>query len=98
MNKNKFLLQFPKEPTIFMPHIHSHEWVSDRLELELVMEKWCLERIGPETFPYWQFSKNYVQVLDPSSAARTIDIMMSDGIFIFREEDRVAFKLTFGIA
>ena len=99
--QNKFFIPFFRSsPT--MTHsktsgaIRSPAWVTERLEIELEIKKWCLERVGPEEFPFWQFSRNYIHTMDPSGTA-TVDIMMSDGIFIFKEEDRVAFKLTYGI-
>ncbi len=96
---NKFFIRFFKEiPYIpFGAAVRSPEWVTERLEAELEISKWCEGRIGPEGFPFWQFSKNYVRTLDPSSTSVT-EIMMADGIFIFKDEDRVAFKLTYGIA
>ncbi len=90
---NKFFIPFFYEQPCAA--IRSHEWVTERLEAELEIQKWCLERIGPEEFPFWQFSRNYIHTTDPSSTD-TIDVLMSDGIFIFKEEDRVAFKLTYG--
>jgi hypothetical protein len=91
MSRNKFLLDFD----LGVPEtIHSPYWVTWRLEIEKRMRDWCVERLGEEGFPNWQFSTRYIHT-DDLTSPRPVDIMMADGIFIFDEASRAAFKLTF---
>lgn len=91
MSRNKFLLDFD----LGLPGtIHTPLWVVERLEIEKIMEVWCIERIGEPGFPNWQFSTRYIHT-DDLTSPRAIDVMLADGIFIFDEVSRAAFKLTF---
>lgn len=92
MIHNKFLLEFNLGgPEV----IHSASWITERLELENQYRKWCKERISEdEGFPHWQFSTHYVYTSSLTSSG-TDEVMIAEGIYIFDDEARAAFKLTF---
>lgn len=91
-NNNKYLLKFVS--TGDASRIHSQEWITSQLEIQLKMAEWCKERLGEAGFPRWQFSSHYIFTKD-FITYDTIEIEIADGIYIFDEEARTAFKLTF---
>lgn len=97
MKNTGCLIQFPEEN--FVPpfvRLYSNQWVVDRTDLEIKIRKWCIERIGPEDIPFWRFRKEYVNVVDPVNINLTA-VQVPTGIYIYDEEDMIAFKLTFGL-
>lgn len=89
---NKFLLSFDLGGP---DKVHGPEWIVHRLELQNIYRTWCIERISiSEGFPNWQFSTRYVYTASMISSD-TSEVLIADGIFIFDEESRAAFKLTF---
>lgn len=91
MNENRFFLDFG----LFHAHtIISPSRLSDLLATQIRMEKWCLERLGKHGFPHWQFSETYVTTLSLTSV-ELVNVSVHRGIYIFDDEARTAFKLTF---
>jgi len=89
MSRNKFLLDFNLGP---VRDVYSNEWMAERRKIEKKMRDWCEERLNEQGFPRWQFSTRTVRT---TGASTIVGINLADGIFIFDEEARTAFKLTF---
>ena len=89
--KNKFLVPLPTR----------NDWCSfdSYVDLKITegkIRKWCEERIGKEGFPRWQFSLRTMVILSPvGSNTEMHDVAV--GVFIFDDQMRLAFKLTFGV-
>ncbi len=89
---NKFHLSFNLGS---MEHI-SDSYAVSRRAVEASMGAWCKERIGPEGFPLWQFANGYLHMF-ASSTGIDDPLVIHSGIYIFRDDDKVAFRLAFGI-
>jgi hypothetical protein len=71
------------------------DWIDSRIQIETIISNWCIENIGPGEFPHWQFS-NGSMYFPGFLRFKEVDwVIVHSGIFIFRDEDRVAFKLRF---
>ena len=92
MSRNKFLLDFNLGPATDTD-VYSNEWMIERRIVEKKMREWCEERLNEQGFPRWQFSTRTVRTPGASTIVYIDDL--ADGIFIFDEEARTAFKLTF---
>ena len=87
---NKFLVKFP--PLVNQHGIMFPNWLPERLELEVKVTGWCEERISIERgFPKWDFQ--YGNYYYPDHGHKPVPT----GVFIFSEEARTAFRLTFGM-
>jgi len=63
------------------------DWLDIQLKRQEKIKKWCVMTMGYSGYPRWQFT---------DGADYSIDNMLYlvyFGLFIFQEEDRVAFKL-----
>lgn len=61
------------------------QFIEDWFIKQWEMEKWCVENIGLESYPYWQFS---------TKLSYRFTYLYS-GIYIQDDSDRMAFKLRF---
>lgn len=67
-------------------------WARERYELEKRVAAWCDEQVSVERgFPRWDFEYGSYYYLEYS------DKPVPTGVFIFPDEARAAFRLTFGL-
>ena len=68
------------------------DWARERYELEQRVAAWCEDRISVERgYPRWDFEYGNYYYLEYSEDP------VPTGVFIFSEEARVAFRLTFNL-
>jgi hypothetical protein len=89
---NKFFLSF---------NLGDLDRISDsyavaRRAAEARMAAWCTDRLGPQGFPLWQFADGILHMF-ASSTGIDDPLIIHKGIYIFRDDDKVAFRLAFGI-
>ena len=76
-----------------MPELYTDQHIDDLLDFYSIVTQWISEREGKiQGFPKWQFSHGgtYFMV---SGEHRDL----YEGIYIFDDETRLAFKLKFGL-
>jgi hypothetical protein len=93
MYNNKFYLSFNlvTEGESFWSPQKTVDFVLGRLAVQAQMLDWCLKNIGSQDFGKWQFGNSFL------TTDGNLPIEIYNGIFIFKDEDKVAFKLAFGI-
>lgn len=84
---NKYLIKFPT------PDLYTDQHVDDLLVFYDTIYKWVSEHEGKiQGFPIWQFSSGgtYFKISGEHHE-------LYDGIYIFDDETRIAFRLRFGL-
>lgn len=78
-----------------LPYNISDEYAVTRNIIQELMKVWCTERIGLQSFLSWQYDDGHIHIM--RSVHGVSNIRIYDGIYIRKDNDHVAFKLTFGI-
>lgn len=90
---NKYLLSFDLD--MKRMGVDKYNFLYERKDIQNKMDGWCRSRTGHgQGYPHWKFAEM------GSYAPKTKDgdwICLYNGIYIFDDADRVAFKLTFGL-
>jgi hypothetical protein len=91
---NKYLIPFDIPDKVFtnLSQLPNLLWLGDQYKMYEKMNEWCKYRIGDPGFPRWEFQlhSSFTTHGAPTST-------LYSGIFIYDDEARVAFKLTFGV-
>lgn len=92
-NRFKIPFNLPDLSGIDDTYAIEREWAEHK------MRAWCQERIGyTEDVPFWQFGSGHVHVWDTQQSDDIGGVLIiHQCIFIWEDEDRVAFKLAFGL-
>lgn len=92
---NKYLIDFKYSYT----NMYADKWYREKQLLQSKMHAWLIENIDcVEAFPHWQFKQGALYYSTPTVGDEVHDfIEIHDGVFIYDDAARVAFKLRFGV-
>ena len=92
---NRFLVDFK----YYGGKNYEEHWYKDTARLQSEMKGWLIENIDcVEAFPHWQFKTGTLCYLLRRNLTEDDEYLeIHDGVYIFDDAARVAFKLRFGV-